>query len=163
MLLNQTVDAQPCLGQLAADPSLRGLLGTLGLIAEGVQAGQANLEPFEPALHGFHAALSVAAATPSRCPGSGCWPGRWRTWPVADLAGHYRFVLTQPRQDYGALQPGAATAQAIRDAAAKLDAVRSGRAQGHERGADDPRQRGVTGCRGVLRGLRPRCIGGKRW
>src|SRR4051794_3277484 len=42
-LLDQTVDAQPFLGQLAADPSLRGLLNALTLIAQGVEAGQADL------------------------------------------------------------------------------------------------------------------------
>ena len=124
-LLDQTVDAQPFLGQLAADPSLRGLLRALELIAQGVQAGQANLEPFEPALRGFHAALSAAAAGHPE-------PLSWQrllAGPVADLAGRYRFVLTQPRLDYGALQPGAAAAQAIRDAAARLDTVRASRAR----------------------------------
>ncbi len=61
-LLNQTVDAQPFLGQLAADPSLRGLFAALGLIAEGVEAGQAALASVGPALGGLHAARSPAAA-----------------------------------------------------------------------------------------------------
>ena len=124
-LLDQMVDVQPFLGQLAADPSLRGLLGAMELIAQGVQAGQANLQPFEPALRGFHAALSAAAAGHPE-------PLSWQrllAGPVADLAGRYRFVLTQPRLDYGALQPGAAAAQAIRDAAARLDTVRASRAR----------------------------------
>ena len=123
-LLDQTVDAQPFLGQLATDPSLRGLLGSLGLIAEGVQAGQANLEPFEPSLRGFHAALAEAAAGRAQAMS---WQ-RLLAGSVADLAGSYRFVLTQPRLDYGALQPGAAATRAIRDAAAGLEFVRAGRA-----------------------------------
>ena len=48
---------------------------------------------------------------------------------VSDLAGAYHFVLTQPRSDYGALQPGAAATQALRDAAAGLEFVKSGRAR----------------------------------
>ena len=123
-LLDQTVDAQPFLGQLAADPSLRGLLGALSLIAEGVEAGQADLAPFEPALQGFHAALAKAAAGQPE-------PLSWQrllAGPVADLAGRYRFVLTKPILDYGALVPGQAPTQAIRAAAAGLEFVKAGRA-----------------------------------
>ena len=43
-LLNQTIDAQPFLGQLAADPSARGLFAALSLIAAGRwRSGQADL------------------------------------------------------------------------------------------------------------------------
>ncbi len=123
-LLDQTIDAQPFLGQLAADPSLRGLLGALSLIAEGVQAGQANLLPFEPALKGFHAALAAAAADRPQ-------PLSWErllAGPVAELAGQYHFVLTQPRLDFGALEPGAAATEAIRRAVTGLEFVQRGRA-----------------------------------
>ncbi len=123
-LLDQTIDAQPFLGQLAADPSLRGLLGALSLIAEGVQAGQANLQPFEPALKGFHAALAAAAADR---PEPLSWE-RLLAGPVAALAGQYHFVLTQPKLDYGALEPGAAATQAIRRAVTGLEFVQRGRA-----------------------------------
>ncbi len=124
-LLDQTVDAQPFLGQLAADPSLRGLLGALSLIAEGVKAGQANLQPFEPSLKGFHAALSEAAAGRAQ-------PLSWQrllAGPAADLAGAYRFVLIKPHLDYGELQPGGAATQVVRDAAARLAFVQAGRAR----------------------------------
>ena len=123
-LLDQTIDSQPFLGQLAADPSLRGLLGALSLIAEGVRVGQANLTPFEPALKGFHKALEQAAAgTPE--------PLSWErllAGSVADMGGQYHFVLTQPHLDYGALQPGAAATKVVRDTAAKLEFVQRGRA-----------------------------------
>ncbi|GAC1344356.1 MAG: MMPL family transporter [Acetobacteraceae bacterium] len=123
-LLDQTIDAQPFLGQLAGDPSLRGLLGALSLIAEGVTAGQANLAPFEASLRGFHDALAAAAAGH---PEPLSWE-RLLAGPVADLAGRYHFVLTKPVLDYGALQPGAAAADAVRAAAASLEFVRAGRA-----------------------------------
>ncbi len=120
-LLDKTIDAQPFLGYLAEDPSLRGLVQALSLIAEGVQHKQANLTPFTPALEAFHEAL----AAPNPVPLS------WQNLlagPVASLAGRYRFVLAKPQLDYGALQPGAAATQAIRDAAAKLEFVRNGAA-----------------------------------
>jgi len=123
-LLDQTIDAQPFLGQLAADPSLRGLLSALSLIAQGVEAGQANLTPFEPALKGFHAALAAAAADR---PEPLSWE-RLLAGPVAELAGQYHFVLTQPKLDYGALEPGAAATQAIRHAVTGLEFVQRGRA-----------------------------------
>jgi len=123
-LLDQTIDAQPFLGQLAADPSLRGLLSALSLISEGVQAGQANLTPFEPALKGFHTALAAAAADR---PEPLSWE-RLLAGPVAELAGQYHFVLTQPKLDYGALEPGAAATQAIRRAVTGLEFVQRGRA-----------------------------------
>ena len=124
-LLDQTIDAQPFLGQLAADPSLRGLAAALGLIAEGVERGQADLAGFAPALRGFHTALAAAAAGHPA-------PLSWETLlagPLAALAGQYRFVLAKPVLDYGALQPGAAATAAIRAAASRLEFVRDGTAR----------------------------------
>ncbi len=123
-LLNQTIDAQPFLGQLAADPSARGLFAALSLVGMGVERGQADLGPFTPALKGFDAALRSAIAGAPR-------PLSWQrllSGPVSDLGGPYRFVLAQPKLDYGALAPGAAATAALRAAAAAQEFVRSGQA-----------------------------------
>ena len=123
-LLNQTVDAQPFLGQLAADPSLRGLAGALALLAQGVDAG-ADLAPFAGPLRAFHESLAAAAAGHPV-------PLSWETLlsgPLSSLAGPYRFVLAKPVLDYGALQPGGAATSAIRADAAKLPFVREGMAR----------------------------------
>ncbi len=120
-LLDKTIDAQPFLGDLAKDPSLRGLVQALSLVSEGVQKKQANLTPFTPELEAFHKALTAPDTAPMS----------WQNLlagPVASLAGHYRFVLAKPRLDYGALQPGAAATQAIRHAAGTLEFVRNGAA-----------------------------------
>ena len=121
-LLNRTIDAQPFLGYLAQDPSLRGLAKALSLIAEAARRGQASLTPFEPALAAFHKTLAAPNPTPLS------WQNLM-AGPVASLAGRYRFVLAKPRPNYGALQPGAAATQAIRDAAAKLPLVQDGAAR----------------------------------
>jgi hopanoid biosynthesis associated RND transporter like protein HpnN len=124
-LLNQTIDAQPFLGQLAADPSARGLFAALGLVAMGVERGQADLGPFAPALKSFDTALHGAIDGHPK-------PLSWENLlagPVAQMGGPYRFVLVQPTLDYEALAPGAAATQALRDAAAKLEFVRNGQAQ----------------------------------
>ena len=122
-LLDQTIDAQPFLGQLAADPTARGLFSALSLLGQGVTSGDADLTPYLGALR---------ASTPP-------WRPRWRpaagplSWQrllsgrLADLAGRYRFVLVQPKLDFGALEPGGAATQAMREAAAKLEFVRSRR------------------------------------
>ena len=124
-LLDQTVDAQPFLGQLARDPSLRGLMSALSLIAQGVEAGQANLAPFEPSLKAFDTALAAAAAGNTR-------PLSWQrllAGSVSELGGKYHFVLVKPVLDYGALEPGAAASATVRAAIKDLEFVRDGSAR----------------------------------
>ena len=124
-LLDQTIDAQPFLGQLVSDPSARGLFAALTLVAVGVERGQANLGPFAPALGAFHAALSSALAGHPR-------PLSWERLLAGSLlaqAGQYRFVLVRPHLDYTALQPGGAATAAMRQVIAGLPYVRAGRAR----------------------------------
>ena len=123
-LLDQTIDAQPFLGQLAADPSARGLFAALSLLGMGVQQGQ-NLSSFTGPLNAFHVALAAAARGEAR-------PLSWQrllAGPASELAGPYRFVLAQPKQDFGALEPGAAATAALRMAAAQQEFVASGQAR----------------------------------
>ena len=123
-LLNGTIDAQPFLGQLAADPTARGLFAALTLVGMGVEHGEANLAPFAQALGAFHEALASAVA-------GHAMPLSWQNLLAGSLvaeAGRYRFVLSRPHLDYGALQPGGAASDAIRAAAAKLEFVRGGQA-----------------------------------
>ena len=123
-LLDTTLDSAPFLGQLAADPSARGLFSALGLIGQGVARGQARLEAFAPALRGFHAALHAAASGHDV-------PLSWQNLlagRLAALAGPNRIVLIQPVLDYGAVQPGGAATAIVRAAAARLEFVASGQA-----------------------------------
>ena len=123
-LMDQTIDAQPFLGQLAADPSARGLFAALALVGMGVDQGQ-DLRPFEPALRGFHDTLAAAAAGQPK-------PLSWQRLlggAAAELGGPYRFVLAQPKLDYGALQPGAAAVDKLRTFAAVQEFVASGQAR----------------------------------
>jgi hopanoid biosynthesis associated RND transporter like protein HpnN len=124
-LLDHTVDAQPFLGQLVADPSARGLLGTLGLIGVGVQRGEADLGGFAASLASFHTVLSDALAGHPQ-------PLSWQnllSGPLSKLGGQYKFVLVQPKLDFGSLQPGGAATADLRAAAAKLEFVKSGDAR----------------------------------
>lgn len=129
-VLDQTIDAQPFLGQLVTDPSARGLFAALSLLAVGVEKG-ADLGPFGSALRGFHDAMATALRGEPQ-------PLSWQrllSGPVSELGGPYRFVLAQPRLDFGALEPGAAATRALRDAAAQLEFVRAGQAHVRVTGA----------------------------
>jgi len=123
-VLESTVDAQPFLGELVADPSLRGLASALGLAVQGLEHGQ-TLEGTAPALAKFHA--SLAAAADGRVA-----PLSWQQLlggKLTDDAGRFRFVLIKPRLDYGALQPGGAASEAVRRAADSIPDVRDGAAR----------------------------------
>ena len=129
-LLDQTIDAQPFLGQLVADPSARGLFAALSLVARGVEQG-VSLAAFEAPLRGFHAALSAAAAGH---PVPLSWQ-RLLSGKVSELGGPYRFVLAQPVLDFGALQPGGRATAALRAAAAMQEFVASHQARVRVTGA----------------------------
>jgi len=124
-VLDQTIDAQPFLGQLAADPSARGLFAALSLLAVGVQRGQANLDASLPALRAFHTSIADALAGHPH-------PLSWQRLiasGTADLGSPFRVVLAQVRLDFNSLQPGGAATEAIRAAAARLPFVTGGEAR----------------------------------
>jgi uncharacterized protein len=123
-LLDRTIDAQPFLGKLAADPTARGLFSALSLLGQGVTHDDADLSPYLGELRAFHAAMAAAI---SGHPKPLSWQ-RLLSGKLGDLGGQYEFVLAQPRLDFGSLQPGGAATQALRAAAAKLEFVRSGAA-----------------------------------
>src|SRR5271156_4476009 len=60
-VLDRTTDAQPFLGELVADPSMRGLFSALGLLAQGVARG-ATIPDIGAALGKFHDSLSASLA-----------------------------------------------------------------------------------------------------
>jgi hypothetical protein len=124
-LLEKTINAQPFLGQMAKDPSARGLFAALGLLGKGLQQGQIDLKPYDSALAGFSRTIASALAGRQQ-------PLSWARLlggSAAELGGPYKFVLVQPRVDTTTLQPGGAAIDAIRVAAAKLEFVRSGDAR----------------------------------
>jgi uncharacterized protein len=124
-LLERTIDAQPFLGQLARDPSARGLFGALSLLGKGVVDGQVDLSPYRTALTAFHRAMTdVLAGRPRPLSWTGLIGGE-----AAKLGGPYKFVLAQPVLDHGVLEPGGAATRAMRAAAKRLEFVKSGDAR----------------------------------
>jgi len=125
-LMDRTIDAQPFLGQLVADPTARGLFSALSLLGMGVQKGDVDLSPYLTSLRAFHQSMADAL-------GGHPQPLSWQVLlggsSLNDLAGKYKFVLVQPKLDYGALQPGGEATNAMRQIIANLEYVKSGEAR----------------------------------
>lgn len=124
-LMDRTIDAQPFLGQLVADPTSRGLFSALSLLGMGVTKGDVDLSPYLASLRAFHQAMADALAGQPRALSWQALLGG----ELSDLAGRYTFVLAQPKLDFGALQPGGEATQAMRDVIASLEFVKSGDAR----------------------------------
>src|SRR5262249_44518657 len=108
--------ARPLLAGLAGDPSLRGVLGAISNLLEGVKYGQARLQDIEPTMAALADTFEkVLAGRPAFF--------SWRTLisgqPVG-LRDTRRVVLVQPVMDYAALEPGEAASEAIRATARDL-------------------------------------------
>jgi uncharacterized protein len=125
-LMDRTIDAQPFLGQLVADPTARGLFSALSLLGMGVSRGDVDLGPYLPSLEAFHQAIADAL---SGHPQPLSWQALLGGSALNNLAGKYTFVLAQPKLDFGALQPGGEATDAMRDVIANLEFVKSGDAR----------------------------------
>jgi hopanoid biosynthesis associated RND transporter like protein HpnN len=117
----QLIAAQPFLGGLAADPSLRGIMDSLSTALDGVTHGQGSLEQLHTPISAFSKTLDgVLAGSPSFLP--------WRSLvtgqpPVKrELR---RFIEVQPKLDYASLTPGGRASAAIRVAVSRLKLVPS--------------------------------------
>lgn len=113
------IDAQPLLGPLAADPSLRGIATAIDTAADGAVTATdpARTARLEAPLRALATAIDTRLA------------GRpaWFSWQSQFSAGKgplapptRRIVMAQPRLDFADLQPGAAAKQSVLAAAAKL-------------------------------------------
>jgi uncharacterized protein len=114
------ISAQPFLGTLAADPTLRGVFRTLSQSLEGVRLGKAKLEDLEPALAALADALELLAKGKSPA-------FSWRELIAGrppKLSELRRFVNIEPVLNFGDLQPGGKATAVIREVALGLTAER---------------------------------------
>ena len=112
----QLIRAQPLLGSLAADPTLRGFAQALNYMAIGVKAGQIKIEDFGKPLARIAEALQALAA-------NGNPVFSWGELMIGEAGNRRelrRFIHVKPVLDYGSLAPGAAAASAIRTAVRAL-------------------------------------------
>jgi hopanoid biosynthesis associated RND transporter like protein HpnN len=115
-VLDSLSSAQPLIGMLASDPSLRGLMNTLNLMLQGVKAGQADFAQVQPLFAALNETMKAALA------------GQDKPLPLDSLmaggkaSSHdlRKFILAQPILDFTALSPGAAASDVVRAAAVDL-------------------------------------------
>lgn len=113
----QLIKAQPFLGGLASDPSLRGIMTNLDTMLLGVSTGDARLADIDGPMARFADTFSAAAAGKTEFMS-------WRsliTGTPARPEEIRRFIEIKPRLDFNALEPGAQASSAIRAAARELN------------------------------------------
>jgi uncharacterized protein len=112
----QLVRAEPFLGPLAADPSLRGLMGALSTVLQGVNSGQTSLESIVGPIRRLAEALE-GLRDDKRVYFS------WRSL-ISGGAPHKeelrQLILMDPSLDFSQLEPGKVPIAAIRTAAKAL-------------------------------------------
>jgi uncharacterized protein len=122
-LLDSLMNAQPLLGPLAADPSARGLLNGVSLMAAGVRIQHADLTPYKPALDQLRQVLDNAAdGHPT--------PLSWQSLLGSDVTqqpDNVNIVLTHPVLEDGSLEPGRAATRAMERIRDSLPDVKNGR------------------------------------
>lgn len=113
----QLFKAQPFLGALAGDPSVRGVMNSLSTALLGVTQGQAKLADLDLPITRFGQVFAAAArgqtdylSWRSLITGAPPRPEEMR-----------RFVEVKPKLNFNELEPGAEAEQAIRAAAARLN------------------------------------------
>jgi hopanoid biosynthesis associated RND transporter like protein HpnN len=107
--MDQLIAAQPFLGPLAADPSLRGVMTSLQTLMTGVRTGAAKLEDIDRPVKALAVAMQSAA---DGAPTFFSWQTLFSG--AGGLSQTRKFVIVRPKLDYSALEPGAAASEAIR-------------------------------------------------
>ena len=108
------IAAQPFLGGLSADPSLRGVMKTLDTTLLGVTGGQTTLASLDRPITAFSNTLQQIVD------GKRAWFGWSSLVAGSDLSRTRRFVEMQPKLDFNALMPGERATKTIRRAVRRL-------------------------------------------
>ncbi|MEI6984760.1 MAG: MMPL family transporter [Rhodospirillaceae bacterium] len=115
-IVAQVIEAQPFIGSLAADPSLRGLFGTLNLALEGVGRGNAAFSRLERPLSAIAETIKATMAGTHR-------PLSWQSMLTGQKPRPEelrRFVTFKAKRDFQELGSGAAAIDAVRTAIKEL-------------------------------------------
>ncbi len=121
-VIAQLLKAQPFLGPLASDPSLRGLSDMLSVTLQGVASGQASLADLKAPISALIGALpDKNGDEPSFFSWSALVTGRE---PVPSELRH--ILLVNPALDFTQLEPGKASIDAIRAAVLALQLDKHG-------------------------------------
>jgi hypothetical protein len=107
------IAAQPFLGTLAADPSIRGVLGAVDLLAQGGLRGEADAAQIDAPLNALAGAAEAAAGGRSR-------PVSWQEFLSGRQAGpgdRRHFVLASTALNFGQIQAASQAIAALKAAA----------------------------------------------
>ncbi|HEY2177544.1 MAG TPA: MMPL family transporter [Caulobacteraceae bacterium] len=108
--MNKLIAAQPFLGPLAADPSLRGIMDSLSTAMKGVSAGQARLADVDAPITSLAGAMDkLRAGRPVFFSWSALVSGKPPTRSALR-----RIILVRPVLDFTSLRPGAKASDFIR-------------------------------------------------
>ena len=139
-LMDRTIDAQPFLGQLAADPQRARAVRGARAAGHGRRAGPGrSRRPIGPPSTAFTRRWRArSTAIRSRCPGARCSAASSPISPATTASSWCSRSSTTAR-----CEPGGAATQAIRDAVAGLEFVKSGDARVRITGQRRAGRRGV--------------------
>jgi hopanoid biosynthesis associated RND transporter like protein HpnN len=113
----QLIAAQPVLGPVASDPSLRGIMEGLTALMKGVQDGQTTLEPLQPLLGRM---ADAADAARQGKPALFSWQALTARQGKGLKPPLRKIVLVQARLNYADLEPGSAAEEGIHKLAGEL-------------------------------------------
>ena len=111
------VKAQPLLGPLAADPSLRGIASAFSTMLDGVDKGSASLADIDKPMR---AMTSATTRILDGKPAWFSWQNLFAGQSSALKAPARRLVLVRPVLDFDSLTPGAPAGEAVMAAAKRL-------------------------------------------
>jgi hopanoid biosynthesis associated RND transporter like protein HpnN len=114
----QMIAAQPFLGPLAGDPSLRGIAGALDTMLQGVQRGDARLAQIDRPMAALADTLDRRATGK---PAFFSWQSLFGGDKGALAEPKRRLVLATPALDFGSLMPGEPATDAVRAATKSLN------------------------------------------
>lgn len=115
-IADAVIEAQPFIGSLTQDPSLRGLFDVFSLAMDGIIQKAASVDRIEKPLSAISGTLSDALS-------GGRQAMSWQTLLLdrpTEARDLRRLILTQPNRDFAALKPGAAATGFIRDSIKEL-------------------------------------------
>jgi hopanoid biosynthesis associated RND transporter like protein HpnN len=111
------IRAQPMLGPLASDPSLRGVSDAISTMLDGVASGAATLDQIDKPMR------AIAAATDASLAGKNphfSWQALFAGEGGGTAPPTRKLILAQPVLNHGALMPGEAASAAVKASAAGL-------------------------------------------
>jgi hopanoid biosynthesis associated RND transporter like protein HpnN len=116
-IANAVIEAQPFIGSLSQDPSLRGLFDVLSLAMQGVMQNSGDVSRLEKPLAQIAATLSDALA-------GGRQPMSWQALMLdrtAEPRELRKLILTQPNRNFTSLKPSAAASAFVRETVRELN------------------------------------------